>query len=56
MDGVDCGPWIKRFMAGGRDAMEVVNSLEAERERAKASLTQVINSLKAAAMAREEGN
>ena len=47
---------IKRLIAGGRDAMEVVNSLEAERERAKASLSQVINGLKAAAKAREEGN
>jgi len=36
--------------------MEVVASLEAEREKAKASLSQVINGLKAAAKAREGGN
>ena len=47
---------IKRLVAGGREAREVVDSLEAERVRAKASLSQVINRLKAAAKAREGGN
>jgi len=47
---------IKRLVAGGREAREVVDSLEAERVKAKASLSQVINRLKAAAKAREGGN
>ena len=47
---------IKRLVAGGREAREVVDSLEAERVRAKASLSQVINGLKAAAKARDGGN
>ena len=47
---------IKRLVAGGREAREMVDSLETERVRAKASLSQVINRLKAAAKAREGGN
>ena len=47
---------IKRLVAGEREAREVVDSLEAERVRTKASLSQVINGLKAAAKAREGGN
>ena len=44
---------IKRLVAGGREAIDVVNSLEEQRLRSKASLSQVINTLKAAAKARE---
>jgi hypothetical protein len=44
---------IKRLMAGGREAVDVVDSLEKQRLRSKASLSQVINALKAAARARE---
>ena len=44
---------IKRLMAGGREAMDVVDSLEEQRLRSKASLSQVINALKVAAKARE---
>ena len=44
---------IKHLMAGGREAIDVVNSLEEQRLRSKASLSQVINTLKAAAKARE---
>jgi len=47
---------IKWLVAGGREAREVVDSLEAQRVRTKASLSQVINGLKAAAKAREGGN
>ena len=43
---------IKRLMAGGREAVDVVDSLEEQRLRSKASLSQVINALKAAAKAR----
>jgi Transcriptional activator of glycolytic enzymes/Centromere DNA-binding protein complex CBF3 subunit, domain 2 len=39
---------IKRLVAGGREAREVVNSLEEQRLRAGASLSKVINALKAA--------
>jgi hypothetical protein len=39
---------IKRLVAGGREAMEVVNSLEEQRLRAGASLSKVINALMAA--------
>ena len=46
---------IKRLVAGEREA-RVIDSLEAERVRTKASLSQVINGLKAAAKAREGGN
>ncbi|KAN0086503.1 hypothetical protein V8E54_000191 [Elaphomyces granulatus] len=46
---------IKRLVAGGREAREVVDSLEAERVRAKASLNQVINRLKAAARQGRDG-
>lgn len=44
---------IKRLVAGGREAVEVVDSLEEQRLGSKASLSQVINALKAAAKARE---
>lgn len=44
---------IKRLVAGGREAIDVVDSLEEQRLRSKASLSQVINTLKAAAKARE---
>ena len=44
---------IKRLVAGEREATEVIDSLEAERVRTKASLSQVINGLKAAAQPRE---
>jgi hypothetical protein len=44
---------IKRLVAGGREAVDVVDSLEQQRLRSKASLSQVINDLKAAAKARE---
>jgi hypothetical protein len=44
---------IKRLVAGGREAIDVVDSLEEQRLRSKASLSQVINALKAAAKARE---
>jgi len=44
---------IKRLVAGGREAVDVVDSLEEQRLRSKASLSQVINALKAAAKARE---
>ncbi|KAN0086483.1 hypothetical protein V8E54_000171 [Elaphomyces granulatus] len=47
---------IKRLVARGREAREVVDSLEAQRVRTKASLSQVIKGLKAAAKAREGGN
>jgi transcriptional activator of glycolytic enzymes GCR1 len=47
---------IKRLVAGGREAREVVDSLEAQRLRTKVSLSQVINGLKVAAKAREGGN
>ena len=43
---------IKRLVAGGREAIDVVDSLEEQRLRSKASLSQVINALKAAAKAR----
>ena len=43
---------IKRLAAGGRAAMDVVDALEEQRLRSKASLSQVINALKAAAKAR----
>jgi hypothetical protein len=38
---------IKRLMAGGREAMDVVDSLEDQRKKSNASLSQVINGLKA---------
>jgi Transcriptional activator of glycolytic enzymes len=44
---------IKRLVAGGREAMDVVDSLEEQRLGSKASLSQVINALKVAAKARE---
>ena len=44
---------IKRLAAGGREAVDVVDSLEEQRLRSKASLGQVISALKAAAKARE---
>jgi hypothetical protein len=44
---------IKRLVVGGRGAIDVVNSLEEQRLRTKASLSQVINALKAAAKARK---
>jgi len=44
---------IKRLVAGGREAIDVVDSLEEQRLTAKASLSQVINALKAAAKARK---
>jgi hypothetical protein len=44
---------IKRLVAGGKEAIDVVDSLEEQRLRSKASLSQVINALKAAAKARE---
>jgi hypothetical protein len=44
---------IKRLVAGGREAVDVVDSLEEQRLRSKASLSQVINALKVAAKARE---
>jgi hypothetical protein len=44
---------IKRLAAGGKEAIDVVDSLEEQRLRSKASLSQVINALKAAAKARE---
>jgi hypothetical protein len=43
---------IKRLAAAGRAAMDVVDTLEEQRLRAKSSLSQVINALKAAAKAR----
>jgi hypothetical protein len=43
---------IKRLVAGGRAAIDVVDSLKEQRLRAKSSLSQVINALKAAAKAR----
>ena len=43
---------IKRLVAGGREAIDVVDSLEEQRLRSKALLSQVINALKAAAKAR----
>jgi hypothetical protein len=46
---------IKRLAAGGRAAIDVVDSLEEQRLRAKSSLSQVINALKAAAKARGKG-
>jgi hypothetical protein len=42
---------IKR-LAAGRAAMDVVDTLEEQRLRAKSSLSQVIDALKAAAKAR----
>jgi hypothetical protein len=45
---------IKRLVAGGREASDVVDSLEEQRLRSKASLSQVINALKAAAKARKQ--
>jgi hypothetical protein len=44
---------IKRLVAGGKDAIDAVDSLEEQRLRSKASLSQVINALKAAAKAKE---
>jgi hypothetical protein len=44
---------IKRLVAGGREAADVVDSLEEQRLRSKASISQVINTLKAAAKASE---
>jgi hypothetical protein len=38
---------IKRLAAGGVEAIDVVDSLEEQRLRSKASLSQVINALKA---------
>jgi Transcriptional activator of glycolytic enzymes len=38
---------IKQLVAGGREAMEVVNSLKEQRLRAGASLSKVINALTA---------
>jgi hypothetical protein len=46
---------IKRLLAGGREAMHVVDSLEEQRNKSKASLSQVINRLKAEAKARNGG-
>jgi len=43
---------IKRLAAGRRAAMDVVDTLEEQRLRSKALLSQVINALKAAAKAR----
>ena len=43
---------IKRLAAGRRAAIDVVGALEEQRLRAKSSLSQVINALKAAAKAR----
>jgi len=44
---------IKRLVAGGREVVDVVDSLEEQRLTAKASLSQVINALKAAVKARK---
>ena len=44
---------IKRLAAGGRAAIDVVETLEEQRLGAKASLSQVIKAFKAAAKARE---
>ena len=44
---------IKRLAVEGREAIDVVDSLEQQRLTAKASLSQVINALKAAAKARK---
>jgi hypothetical protein len=44
---------IKRLVARRREAVDVVDSLEEQRLRSKASLSQVIIALKAAAKARE---
>jgi hypothetical protein len=44
---------IKRLAAGGKEAINVVDSLEEQQLRSKALLSQVINALKAAAKARE---
>jgi hypothetical protein len=44
---------IKRLVAGGREAIDVVESIEEQQLRSKASLNLVINALKAAAKARE---
>jgi hypothetical protein len=43
---------IKRLVAGGREAVDVIDSFEEQRLKAKASLSQVINALKTAAKAR----
>jgi hypothetical protein len=44
---------IKRLVARGREAVDVVDSLEEQRLRSKASLSQVISALKVTAKARE---
>ena len=44
---------IKRLVAGWREVVDVIDSLEEQRLTAKASLSQVINALKAAAKARK---
>jgi hypothetical protein len=44
---------IKRLVARRREAIDVIDSLEEQRVRSKALLSQVINALKAAAKARE---
>jgi hypothetical protein len=44
---------IKRLVARGREAVDIVESLEEQRLKSKALLSQVINALKAAAKARE---
>jgi len=44
---------IKRLVVGGRAAIDVVDDLEEQRLRSKASLSQVINALKAAVKARK---
>jgi hypothetical protein len=44
---------IKRLVVGGREAMDVADSLEEQRLRSKALLSQVINALKVAVKARE---
>jgi hypothetical protein len=44
---------IKRLAARGRAAIDVVDALEEQRFRSKASLSQVINALKTAAKARK---
>jgi hypothetical protein len=46
---------IKRLATGEKAAIDVVDALEEQRLRAKSSLSQVINALKAAAKARGKG-
>jgi len=44
---------IKRLVVEGWEAVDAVDSLEEQRLRSKASLSQVINTLKAASKAKE---